>query len=125
MRLDFWQKRIRAFRCAGRGLRMLFWSETHARIHVVAAAAVIAAGLWLRVSASEWLALILCIGLVIAMEAVNTAFERLTDLISPDFHPLAGQVKDLAAGAVLWAAAIAAVVGGIVFLPRLSAIFAP
>lgn len=125
MRSGFWKKRIRAFRCAGRGLCILFRSETHARIHALAAAVVIAAGLWLRVSAGEWLALILCIGLVLAMEAVNTAFERLTDLISPDFHPLAGEAKDLAAGAVLWAAAIAAIVGGIVFLPKLSAIFAP
>lgn len=120
MRSDFLKKRMRAFRCAGRGLRLLIKSETHARIHVLAAALVVAAGWQLRVSAGEWIALILCIGFVIALEAVNTAFERLTDLVSPDFHPLAGEAKDLAAGAVLWAAAASAVVGCIVFLPKLA-----
>lgn len=120
MRSDFWKKRIRAFRCAGRGLRLLIKSETHARIHVWAAALVVAAGWRLHISAGEWIALILCIGFVIALEAVNTAFERLTDLVSPDFHPLAGEAKDLAAGAVLWAAAASAAVGCIVFLPKLA-----
>ena len=64
----------------------------------------------------------LCIELLISMEAINTALEYLTDLVSPEYHPLAGKVKDVAAAAVLVAALGAATVGLIVFGPKLLAL---
>ena len=60
---------------------------------------------------------VLCFGLVLAAEGFNTAIERLVDLVSPDYHPIAGDVKDVAAGAVLICAIAAAIVGMIVFIP--------
>ena len=59
----------------------------------------------------------LCFGLVLAAEAFNTAIERLVNLVSPDYHPIAGDVKDIAAGAVLICAVTAALVGAIIFIP--------
>ncbi len=67
----------------------------------------------------EWVAIILCIGMVLATELINTAIERLVDLISPDRNPIAGQIKDIAAGAVLICAIAAAIVGLIIFIPYL------
>ena len=59
----------------------------------------------------------LCFGIVLAAEGFNTAIERLVDLVSPGFHPIAGDVKDVAAGAVLICAIVSAIVGAIIFIP--------
>ena len=77
----------------------------------------------MRISRYEWCLLILCMMSVWTAEAFNTALECLTDLASPEQHPLAGRVKDVAAGAVLIAAVAAAIVGAIVFIPHASALF--
>lgn len=83
---------------------------------------VLAAGLWLRLSRMEWALVTLCIALVLALEAVNTALEYLTDLVSPHYHPLAGKAKDVAAGAVLLGALGAVVTGLLIFGPKIVAI---
>ncbi|MGB8168211.1 MAG: diacylglycerol kinase family protein, partial [Chthoniobacteraceae bacterium] len=70
----------------------------------------------------EWAAVVGAIGLVWTAEGLNTAVEALTDLVSPGEHPLAGRAKDVAAGAVLCAATSAAVIGLVVFVPRLAAL---
>lgn len=111
---------VRAFRYAFRGLVDLFRTQSNARFHVGAALAAVSAGYWLDISRLEWVAAVLCIAVVLALEAVNTALEYLTDLVSPDYHPLAGKAKDVAAGAVLVAAIGAAVVGCLIFLPKLA-----
>ena len=112
------KKRVASFRYAFRGLIDLFKSQVNARIHGAAAAAVVLAGFYFQISRTEWIALSLCILLVFSLEAINTAIEYLTDLVSPDFHPLAGKAKDVAAAAVLLAALGAVIVGLIIFLPR-------
>ena len=111
-------KRLDAFGHAGRGIVVLL-GEAHGRIHAAATVAVILLGLWLGISATDWALLVICIALVLAAEAINTAVERVVDLVSPQWHPLARDAKDLAAGGVLIAAIGAAVVGVIVFLPYL------
>ena len=83
----------------------------------------VALGFLLKISAAEWLAVVVSIAFVLALEAINTALEFLTDLVSPHIHPLARDVKDVAAGAVLVAAMGAAVVGAIIFLPKIWGIF--
>jgi hypothetical protein len=80
---------------------------------------VVIAGFLYRISSTEWLTIILCISLVIGMEAMNTAVEWLTDLVSPEYHPLAGKVKDVAAAAVLITVIGAVVAGLIIFIPRM------
>lgn len=110
---------FRGFGYAYKGLVAGFSSERNMKLHVLAAILVITGGYYYHVSVSEWLALLICIGGVFAAELLNTAIEKLTDLVSPAHHPQAGAVKDLAAGAVLVVALTSAVVGSIIFLPRL------
>lgn len=113
------RKQIRSFGFAWKGVVHSVSREQNLRFHLTAAAVTILLGAWLRISRTEWLLVILCIGLVIAAEMVNTAIERLTDLTSPAPHPLAGQAKDVAAGAVLVCAITAACIGLLIFVPHL------
>lgn len=113
------QKRADSFRYAFQGLADLLRSQPNARIHLAMTIVVVFAGFYFNISRTEWVALVLCVALVFALEAVNTALEYLTDLASPDFHPLAGKAKDAAAAAVLLGAAGAVVVGLIIFLPKI------
>ena len=94
-------------------------SEPNAKIHVVAAVAVGVLAWTFKASSAEWCFLILGMMAVGITEALNTAIECLTDLVSPEFHPLAGKVKDISAGAVLIAAIGTAVVGAVIFVPKL------
>lgn len=116
------RQRINSFRYAFNGIWDLVQTQPNARIHLVACCMVIAAGLWLEVSRSEWVALVLCMALVVSLEAANTALEYLTDLVSPEHHPLAGKAKDAAAAAVLIAAFGSVVVGLLIFAPKLVAL---
>jgi diacylglycerol kinase (ATP) len=94
-------------------------TQRNAWIHAAATLVVLAAGFVFRVSAVDWCLLTLATMSVWTAEALNTAFEFLTDIASPSFHPLAEKAKDVAAGAVLITACGAAVVGLIVFAPHL------
>ncbi len=112
-------KRIKSFKYAFRGILTLVQSEPNARIHLFAAILVVGAGIFFSIAPGQWMAIVLCIGFVMAAEAFNTAIELLTDLISPDFHPLAGKAKDVAAAGVLLSAITAIIVGLFIFLPEL------
>lgn len=116
-------ERLKSFVYAFAGIASLLRAEHNAWIHLAATVAVIAAGLWFGVGTGEWIALIIAITLVWMAEALNTAFEALCDVASPEFHPLVKQAKDVAAAAVLIAAMGAAAVGLIVFLPHFRALF--
>lgn len=111
--------RLRSFTYAFSGLKILLKTQHNAWIHLVVTGVVLAVGALLRISALEWCVLTLAMASVWITETLNTAIEFLTDLVSPEFHPIAGQVKDLAAAAVLISAMGAAIVGVIVFLPRI------
>jgi len=74
---------------------------------------------WVGVSNPEWAILVMMIAIVLSLEAMNSAIETVVDLVSPDFHPLAGRAKDIAAGAVLIAAGASVVVGLLILLPPL------
>ncbi len=112
-----WAARGRSFRHAFRGVGTLLAEQHNTRIHAAVTVAVVAAGLWLGVTALEWAVLALAIGLVWAAEAGNSALEWLCDVASPDFHPLVRKAKDVGAAAVLVAAAAAAAAGLLVFVP--------
>ncbi|HWB59787.1 MAG TPA: diacylglycerol kinase family protein [Chthoniobacteraceae bacterium] len=112
------EKRMRAFAHAFRGLRV-FSTQWHARVHAIAAVIAIALGFVLGLSAAEWCSIVLAITVVCACEAVNTAVELIVDRISLEVHPLSGKAKDVAAGAVLLSAIGAAIVGAIIFGPKL------
>ncbi len=99
-----------------------FRTEANGRIQAVVAIMVVTAGFIFGISAQEWLWILLCIGLVIGLEMVNTAIETLANHLHPDQHPDIKIVKDVAAGAVLWAAVVSAIIGVIIFLPKFWAI---
>lgn len=90
-------------------------SQHNAWIHAITTGMVIFAGFYFHVTALEWCLLILAIMSVWAAEGFNTALEFLADASSPDYHPLVGKAKDVAAGAVLIAAAGSFIIGIIIF----------
>lgn len=114
-----WRRRVASFGHAMRGVATALRSEVHLRFHAAATVAVIGLGFYYGIARLEWALLALAVAGVWTAELLNTAIEALTDLASPDWHPLAGKAKDVAAGAVLLAALGALVVGALVFGPRL------
>lgn len=110
---------LASFRFASEGLLYVFVTQRNFRVHLAIAAIVVALGLWLQLAPASWAILALTIGAVLVTEIFNTAAERLVDLVSPDYHPLAKQVKDLAAGAVLVSAIVSVIVGLLVLGPPL------
>jgi len=111
--------RARTFYHAGVGLGCLVREEHNARIHLFVTVVVIAAGWYVSLTPAEWSNIAICIALVWSAEAVNSALERVADVVSPDQNATIGAAKDLAAAAVLMAALGAAIVGSLVFYPHL------
>ncbi|MGE0637185.1 MAG: diacylglycerol kinase family protein [Bacteroidia bacterium] len=114
--------RANSFRYAFKGLKLFFTTQHNSWIHLFAACSVVAAGFLFGIAKTEWLFVIAAIALVLITEMLNTAIEFLVDLVSPEYNELAGKVKDLAAGAVLFAALMAVVIGVLVFGPYLLAL---
>ncbi len=119
---SFLRARIKSFGYAWRGIAALILTQGNALVHLAATLGVIVAGFHFHVSAGDWLALVLAMSSVWTAEGLNTAIEALADRITTEHDPLIGRAKDVAAGAVLLAAIAAAVVGAIVFGPRLLAL---
>lgn len=121
---EFWRGRGRSFRFAWAGIKTLFRHEANARFHLGAACAVIVAGFLFSISTIEWCVVILCIAAMFMAEGLNTALEKLCDKVSPEYDPLIGKAKDLAAGAVLMMAAGCVAVGLIIFIPKIVSLIA-
>lgn len=117
--------RLKSFKYAFDGLADLVKTQPNAWIHTFIALVVLLAGFLFQLSRIEWCIISLTIALVFAAEAFNTSIEYLTNLVSPDYHPLAGKTKDVAAAGVLIVAIGAAAVGVIIFLPKVWALFTP
>ena len=113
--------RLRSVRCALQGVRVMVQSQHNAWIHAAATALVAVVGMVVGLSGPEWCWIVLAIVAVWTAEALNTAFEFLTDVASPTFHPIAGKAKDVAAGAVLISAAGSLVIGALVLGPHVLA----
>lgn len=112
-----------AFANAARGLSEAVRTERNLRIDAGFAVVAIVLGFALRIDAASWLAVIVSIGMMFALETLNTAIEAVVDLASPGYHELARKAKDCAAGAALAGAIASLAVGIIVFAPRLLALF--
>jgi diacylglycerol kinase (ATP) len=111
--------RLRSFKYAGRGIRTMVVSQHNAWVHAFATLAVIGVGLLAGLTRLEWFVLVLAIVAVWTAESLNTAFEFLCDVTSPEFHPQVEKAKDVAAGAVLITALGASAIGMLVFAPYL------
>lgn len=122
MHYDY-KKQLRSFGYAWKGIRSCVGKEQNLSFHLITTVCVVTAGWCFCITRGEWIAIVLCIGMVIAAELFNSAIEQLVDFVSPQHHPVAGQVKDIAAGAVLVCALAAIVVGLIIFIPYLTRFF--
>jgi undecaprenol kinase len=101
------------------GLFLALKHEVHIKVHITATLIVFVLGFTLKLKAIELLILLLVVGSVITTELINSAIERVVDLITDEYHPIAGQAKDIAAGAVLFSVIIAVIIGLIIFIPYL------
>jgi len=111
---------IKSFYFALKGIYQLLKNERNAKIHLLISIAVIGFSFYFNISKLEWIIIIFSIAAVFTAEAFNTSIEKMVDFVSPQHHEKAGQIKDLAAGAVLITAIAVAIVGLIVFIPKLS-----
>jgi diacylglycerol kinase (ATP) len=122
--LTFIKKRIDSIKYAINGISLIITTQHNAWIHFAMTVLVVALGFLLKVSAIEWMMLVLAIVSVWVAEGLNTAIEHLGDSVSPEeYHPLVGKSKDVAAGAVLISSIGAAIIGSIVFVPKILTLF--
>ncbi len=106
-----------AFVFAWNGLKVAISEENNLKIHLCGALIATGGAYYYNVTSGEWLAIILVVALVILTELINTAIERLVDLISPERNSLAGKIKDIGAGAVL-VSAVAALLTALIIFPK-------
>jgi len=111
--------KIIGFKHAFAGILYVITHERNFRIHLVSWMLVIIMGLITKVSAMEWMLLMVVSGGVCMAEMINSGMELMIDYLKPDMHPSAKAIKDIAAGAVLIAVIVACIVGGIIFLPKI------
>lgn len=112
-------KRLKSFKYAFNGLRILIKEEHNARIHLFATICVIIAGLFFNISMNEWIGVIFSIGLVFSLEIINSSIENIADFISPEKHEMIKKIKDLSASGVLISAITALIIGLIIFIPKI------
>ena len=109
----------KSFGYAFQGIFNTIRTERNIKIHCAAALLVTIFGIWLQISKTEWMICFILFGLILALELVNTAVEATVDLFTEERKPLAKKAKDAAAGAVLIVAIFAAVIGILIFIPKL------
>lgn len=117
------KKLIKSFMHSFNGIRLLFKHERNAKIHLGASLGIVLMGFVFHINSNEWIALVLSIGLVLALEAINTALEKLSDVVMPQYDERIKEVKDIGAAAVLVAAIVSVIVGLIIFVPRILEMF--
>jgi diacylglycerol kinase (ATP) len=112
-------KMLRSFKFALAGMIHLVRFENNAQFHFLATLLVIFAGYWFKIDRNEWIIIVFAMALVWSSEAFNSAIEKLCDKVEPEKDPIIGKVKDMAAAGVLFLAIAAAIVGCIIFLPKI------
>jgi diacylglycerol kinase (ATP) len=105
----------KSFGFAIQGFRTALRTERNIRVMLAAGAVAVIAGIIVRLDPVSWAVVLVCCGVVISAELINTSIETVVDLVSPEYHPLAGRAKDIAAAAVWILCVFAAVIGVIVF----------
>lgn len=113
------KSRLKSFKYAINGFRILISDEHNSRIHLAAMIIAIILGIILDISEVEWLVIVIVIGLVFSVEIINSAIEHLADFVSPNYHEIIKKVKDLSAAAVLISALVSVIVAFIIFVPKI------
>ncbi len=111
-------KRIKGFKYAIIGAYLLLRYEASIQVQTAIAIIMTIAGFYFQISPTEWMFQIFAIGLVLSIEGLNTAVEEIADFVHPDFHNKIGFIKDVAAGAVFFAAVAAVIIGCIIYIPK-------
>ncbi|WP_333696221.1 diacylglycerol kinase family protein [Flavobacterium sp.] len=119
----FVQGRLKSVLFALNGAKKLIFTEPSIKIQFFIGILVIWAGFYFDITTVEWIIQIFCIGLVLSIEGLNTAVEKIADFVHPDYHERIGFIKDIAAGAVFFAAVTAIVIGCIIYVPYISQCF--
>jgi diacylglycerol kinase len=117
---SYLSKRLKSFGYAFQGIRTLVTTQPHAQLHLLATIVVVTAGIRVGLRRWEWVAIMLCIGMVLMAEALNTALEFLADEVSLEQRERIGKAKDVAAGGVLIVAMISVVIAALVFWNHLA-----
>jgi undecaprenol kinase len=107
------------FKFALEGIRVSIKNEKNIRFHLLISVFVIVFAIIFNLSQTEWIFILIAIAGMIVVEMINTAIERVVDLVTDQYHPLAGQAKDIAAGAVLIYAILSVIIGMIIFIPKI------
>ena len=115
------KKLINSFKCAIQGIKQAVKTERNVKIHITIMILVIIAGIVLKINTQEWMICIILFGLVISLELVNSAIEATVDIAMPEINEKAKVAKDVAAGAVLVSAIASAIIGLIIFIPKVIA----
>ena len=116
---DFLKNRLKSIGYAFKGAILLVTTEASVKVQVFIAIMVTLAGFYFNISTTEWMIQILTIGLIISIEGLNTAVEKIADFIHPDFNDKIGFIKDIAAGAVFISAIAAFIVACLIYIPKL------
>lgn len=116
---NFFQNRVRSVGVAFRGALLLIRTEGSIKVQVFIVLLVTAAGFYFDISATEWMLQTFAIGLVLGVEGVNTAVEKLSDYVQPQFDRKIGFIKDISAGAVMCVSIASSIVGLIIYIPKI------
>jgi diacylglycerol kinase (ATP) len=106
-----------------KGAYKLITTEHSIMVQFSIGIAITIAGFYFNISSTEWMFQIMAIGLVLAIEGLNTAAEKIADFIHPEYHEKIGFIKDIASGAVFFAAMAAIAIGAIIYYPKIALLF--
>jgi len=115
---SFFTGRLKSIGFALKGAYKLITTEHSIMVQFSIAILLVIAGFYFHISREEWMIQTLAFGLVLGIESLNTAVEKIADFIHPEFHDRIGFIKDIAAGAVMFAATAAIVVGLLIYVPK-------
>ncbi|WP_430906894.1 diacylglycerol kinase [Maribacter sp. 2-571] len=116
---SFVKNRIKSVGFALRGAFLLLRTEASIKIQLFIAIVMTAAGFYFNISATEWILQVFAIGMVMGLEGLNTAVEKIADFIHPEYDAKIGFIKDIAAGAVMIVSIAATIIGAIIYLPKI------
>jgi len=115
---SFFSGRLKSIGFALKGAYKLITTEHSIMVQFSIAILLVVAGFYFHISREEWMIQTLAFGLVLGIESLNTAVEKIADFIHPEFHDRIGFIKDIAAGAVMFAATAAIVIGLLIYVPK-------
>lgn len=116
---SFFTGRLKSINYALKGAIKLITTEHSVMVQFSLGIIMVIAGIFFQITATEWLFQTLAIGMVMSVEGLNTAIEKIADFIHPDYHERIGFIKDIAAGAVFFAAITAIIIGLIIYMPKI------